>query len=106
MGHPDYSRIADDVTADALQTLHLRLSAVEHAGRADRTIQTPTGTVDGGDQYRVTNLADPSDPTDALNLRTLRQVVQAAFIQALRRAGIDPNSPPSRPGVGAGIRGL
>jgi hypothetical protein len=89
--YPHLDTIQDPAARTATKLLFDRLGKLEVTIQASRTLTSPTATVTGN-QQRVINLADPTDPTDAVNLRTLRSQIQITFNRALIQLGVSRQS--------------
>lgn len=85
--YPHLDQIQDPQAKLAVKLLYDRVGALEATANQSPTLSTPTDTV-AGNQQRVTNLADPQHPTDAVNLRTLHVQLHAAFLSALQSLGL------------------
>lgn len=87
MSYPHIAAIQDPHARIAVKLLYDRLAALEATQAATQLLISPVATVNGA-QQRIVNLADPHAPGDAVNLRTLRVQISAAFTRALQILGV------------------
>jgi hypothetical protein len=89
--YPYLDAIQDPAAGIATKALYDRLGTLEATQLASKTLTSPSATVTGNTQ-RVVNLADPTGPSDAVNLRTLRSQIAVAFTRALQQLGVSRQS--------------
>lgn len=86
--YPEVEQVKDPAARQTLQLLFDRLAALEAQTNSTPVFVAPTETVTGTGQTRVTQLANAVQDQDAVNKRTLRQVVQSMINAALKQVGI------------------
>jgi hypothetical protein len=85
--HPAIDRIKDPHTQRAVKTLFDRLANMERQTNITAVVISPTAAVDGAGN-RVVNLADPIASNDALNHRTLQNLINTSVNDAFTRLGL------------------
>lgn len=94
---PYINQVDHPPTKKALQNLFDRMAAVERQAADIGTVSSPLSTHLDSNGNRLTNLADPSAPQDAVTKGYLQKFVAAALTQS---AAVTPVPVPSEPPIG------